>query len=106
MVSKELRSRLVWLIIPLGGYLLLVWVFHPANAEPSVLQRRMLAGFLFGLCYGLFLWRDALLMNMFESFKASDVLKNYWPNSFYLGREKAPPSPVMVAENEEVATDE
>ena len=107
MVSKALRNRLVWLIVPIGAYLLVVWVLHPANSNPAVLQQRMLAGFLFGLCYGLFLWRDALLMSMFRNFKAADILKNQWPDRFYIGRTQGGhPTPAVELENEDVKADE
>lgn len=54
--STTIPQRLLWLMKPLGGLLIVLWVISPGTADRASWQPQVAWAFLLGACYGAFVF--------------------------------------------------
>jgi uncharacterized membrane protein len=79
------RSRLIWVMRPLGLLALVLWVLHPSVADRDELGTMLLLGFLLGAGYGLILYGKALAQYLTLRPLAARQQTNRLPAEYYWG---------------------
>lgn len=80
-----LRSRLQWVLRPLGALGLVLWVLHPAVADRADVGSMMLTGFLLGALYGLILYGARLKQYLVLKPLGGRLQSNRLPSEYYWG---------------------
>lgn len=84
--QKIITERTLWLMKPLAIVCMVMWCMHPATSMPQVLERNVLAGFLVGAFYGIFINRRILRYYLFTRRVQTLEKRNRVPEEYYFGR--------------------
>ncbi len=79
------RSRLIWVMKPLGLLGLVLWVLHPGVSDRAELGTMLLLGFLLGAAYGLILYGKSLKQYLTLQPLAARQQTNRLPTEYYWG---------------------
>jgi hypothetical protein len=79
------RSRLVWVMKPLGFLALVLWVLHPGVSDRAEIGTMLLLGFLLGALYGLVHYGAQLRQYLTLRPLAARQQSNRIPAEYYWG---------------------
>lgn len=86
--AKIARERLLWVLQPFILVCIVSWWLHPSTTQPDNLERSVLAGFLLGAGYCLFLYRDVFTVFFAPRTDQMRRRKNRLPEEYYFGKVK------------------
>ncbi|MCA3243735.1 MAG: hypothetical protein INF43_00315 [Alphaproteobacteria bacterium] len=79
------RSRLIWVMKPLGFLVLVLWVLHPGVSDRAEIGTMLLLGFLLGAAYGLVHYGAQLRQYLTLRPLAARQQSNRIPAEYYWG---------------------
>lgn len=86
-VRNIARERILWVIRPLGGLFILLWVLNPSVTAQTDVQHEALVGFLLGAVFSIYCHKDILLHFLFSRRESVMDHRNRWPDEYFWGRE-------------------
>lgn len=79
------RSRLLWLVKPMGFLGILLWVLSPGTADTPSLQSPILLGFLLGAIYGVVFYAEEFRRHLLFQRDLGRTRRNRVPSEYYFG---------------------
>ena len=86
--GKIVRERVLWAGRPIIAAILLMWCILPSTTRPEIVDHNTLVGFMFGIVYGLFVFRSRFLNYIIIRRRETIKRKNRFPDEYYFGKVK------------------